>query len=49
MSIGYGKAAKYIDAMEEIGVVGEANGQKPREVLMTMDQWYERLSRVDIG
>ena len=49
LSVGYGKAAKYIDAMEEIGVVGPANGQKPREVLMSLDQWYERLSRVDIG
>ncbi len=49
MSIGYGKAAKYIDAMEEIGVVSEANGQKPRDVLITMDQWYDKLSRVDLG
>ena len=48
MSIGYGKAAKYIDAMEEIGVVSEANGQKPRDVLMSMDQWYDKLSRVDL-
>ena len=49
MSIGYGKAAKYIDAMEEIGVVSEPNGQKPRDVLITMDQWYDKLSRVDLG
>ncbi len=49
MSIGYGKAAKYIDAMEEIGVVSEANGQKPRDVLISMDQWYDKLSRVDLG
>ncbi len=46
MSIGYGKAAKYIDAMEEIGVVGEPNGQKPRDVLLSLDEWYEKLSRV---
>ena len=46
LSIGYGKAAKYIDAMEEIGVVSEPNGTKPREVLITLDEWHEKLSRV---
>ena len=49
LSIGYGKAAKYIDAMEEIGIVSEPNGQKPREVLITMDQWLDKLSRVDLN
>ena len=48
LSIGYGKAAKYIDAMEEIGIVSEPNGQKPRDVLITMDEWLEKLSRVDV-
>ena len=49
LSIGYGKAAKYIDAMEDIGVVSEPKGQKPREILITMDEWREKLSRVDIN
>ena len=49
LSIGYGKAAKYIDAMEEIGIVSEPNGQKPRDVLLSMDEWREKLSRVDLG
>ena len=48
LSIGYGKAAKYIDAMEEIGVVSEPRGQKPRDVLITMDEWHEKLSRVEV-
>ena len=48
LSIGYGKAAKYIDAMEEIGIVSEPKGQKPRDVLLTMDEWHEKLSRVDL-
>ena len=47
LSIGYGKAAKYIDAMEEIGIVSEPNGQKPRDVLLSMDEWHEKLSRVN--
>ena len=49
LSIGYGKAAKYIDAMEDSGVVSEPQGQKPREILITMDEWREKLSRVDLG
>ena len=48
LSIGYGKAAKYIDAMEEIGIVSEPKGQKPRDVLLSMDEWHEKLSRVDL-
>ncbi len=47
-SIGYGKAAKYIDMMEEIGVVSEPNGQKPRDILISMDEWHEKLSRVSL-
>ncbi|MBR5145014.1 MAG: hypothetical protein IKW53_08185 [Clostridia bacterium] len=45
LSIGYGKAAKFIDIMEDLGIVGEANGQRPREVLLTPDEWREKLAR----
>ena len=48
LSIGYGKAAKYIDAMEELGIVSEPKGQKPRDVLLSMDDWHEKLSRVSL-
>jgi S-DNA-T family DNA segregation ATPase FtsK/SpoIIIE len=48
LSIGYGKAAKYIDVMESLGIVGEANGPKPREVLISMDEWHEMLARRDL-
>ena len=48
MSIGYGKAAKFIDIMEDMGVVGPANGQRPREVIMSPEQWREKLSRSTI-
>lgn len=46
LSIGYSRAAKYLDSMEAIGVVSEPNGQKPRDVLMSMDEWHEKLYRV---
>jgi S-DNA-T family DNA segregation ATPase FtsK/SpoIIIE len=41
MGIGYGRAAKLIDFMAEDGIVGEYNGSKAREVLMTMPQWQK--------
>ncbi len=48
LSIGYGKAAMYIDEMEAIGVVSEPKGQKPRDVLITLDEWNERLTKIDL-
>ena len=45
LKIGYGKAAQYIDIMEDQGIVGEKNGAKAREVKMTMQEWREMLSR----
>lgn len=33
-SIGYGRAARLIDALEQNGVVGPANGSKPRTILV---------------
>ena len=31
-----------IDDMEQMGVVGPHQGSKPREVLITMNDWLER-------
>ncbi len=44
-SIGYGKAAKYIDIMQSMGIVSAPDGQKPREVLMSRDQFMEMVNR----
>jgi S-DNA-T family DNA segregation ATPase FtsK/SpoIIIE len=46
LRIGYGKAAQYIDTMEDLGVVGEKNGAKPRDILISMSEWNEKLSRL---
>lgn len=43
LSIGYGRAAKMIDTMEKMGVVGPPDGMKPRQILMTKEQYYERF------
>ena len=36
--IGYNRAARIIDDLEEKGIVGPSQGSKPREVLMTIEQ-----------
>ncbi|MED3601444.1 DNA translocase SpoIIIE [Bacillus subtilis] len=41
--IGYTRAARLIDAMEERGVVGPYEGSKPREVLLSKEK-YDELS-----
>lgn len=40
--IGFNKAGRYMDQMYNLGIVGPANGAKPRQVLMTPDE-VERL------
>jgi len=35
LRIGYGRASRLIDQMEEQGIVGQADGSKPRDVLVT--------------
>ena len=35
LRIGYGRAARLIETMEEQGIVGVADGNRPREVLIT--------------
>jgi len=41
MSIGYGRAARIIDQLELAGVLGPANGSKPRDVLVGLEELDE--------
>jgi len=41
MSIGYGRAARIIDQLELAGILGPANGSKPRDVLVGLDDLDE--------
>ena len=41
LGIGYGRAARLIDFMAEDKIVGDYNGAKSRDVLMTMAQWQQ--------
>ncbi|MBO5111125.1 MAG: DNA translocase FtsK [Clostridia bacterium] len=47
LELGYGRAAKLIDRMESMGYVSAANGAKPREVLITRQQYQEMVLRDD--
>ena len=40
--LGYARAARIMDQMEQEGVIGPYEGAKPRSVLVTMAQWQER-------
>lgn len=45
LKLGYSRAARLVDQMEEKGVVGPFEGSKPRQVLITKEQWQEMQFR----
>ncbi len=47
LSLGYGRAAKIIDSMEAMGIVGAPDGQKPRNCLITRQEYQEMMMRND--
>lgn len=47
LSLGYGRAAKLIDVMEKRGIVSAPEGQKPREVLISKEQYFEMMMNDD--
>ena len=50
LSLGYGRAAKLIDVMERRGIVSAPEGQKPRSVLITREQYLEmKMNHADAG
>jgi hypothetical protein len=38
--IGYNRAARIIDEIEEKGIIGPSDGSRPRQLLMTEDEYY---------
>ncbi len=42
LKLGYARAARIMDEMEDMGIVGPADGSKPRVILITKQQWIER-------
>ena len=41
LKLGYARAARIVDELEERGIIGPYEGAKPRKVLITKQQWYE--------
>ena len=41
--VGFNRAARIMDQLSEAGVVGEEAGTKPREILMTMEEFERYL------
>jgi len=48
LSIGYGRAAKILDMLEEAEIIGPSNGAKPREVMISAEQ-YEAMGSAPIS
>ena len=40
--LGYARAGRLVDQMEQMGIVSAQDGSKPRQVLITYQQWLER-------
>ncbi len=46
LKLGYARAARIVDEMEEKGIVGPFQGSKPRDILVTKEQWASMRSGV---
>ena len=47
LKLGYARAARIVDEMEEKGIVGPFQGSKPRAILITKEQWEARKAGSD--
>ena len=41
LKLGYSRAARLVDQMEQQGIVGPFEGSKPRQLLITKERWQE--------
>ena len=41
LKLGYARAARLVDQMEQQGIVGPFEGSKPRQLLITKEQWQQ--------
>jgi S-DNA-T family DNA segregation ATPase FtsK/SpoIIIE len=48
-SVGYSRAARLVDAMAKMGIVGQHNGSNARAVLITIEQWQQMRKGAPTG
>ena len=48
LKLGYARAARIVDEMEEKGFVGPFQGSKPRAILITKEAWEARKAGGDV-
>ncbi len=46
LKLGYARAARIVDEMEEKGIVGPFQGSKPRAILITKEEWAARNGKL---
>lgn len=46
LRIGYARAGRIIDQMEQMGIIGPHEGSKPRQVIITKQQFLERKNTI---
>jgi len=44
LRVGYARAARLLDELEQAGIIGPGDGAKPRDILMTKDQAYATMN-----
>ena len=49
LSLGYSRAARIVDKLETLGVVGPYEGAKPRKVLITREEYLEMRMNYEDG
>ena len=47
LRLGYARAARIMDEMEQAGIISPAEGSKPRQIRITKQQWLERVTTKD--
>ena len=47
LQVGYSRASRLVETMEQFGIVGKHNGSSARDILMTWEQWEARKKQLE--
>lgn len=45
LKLGFPRAARIMDDIEAMGIIGPQEGAKPRKIMITKEEWYERQGK----